>query len=97
MHFNVITRFNNCFKRKQTSSLSSPVIMLLLKLIRIKEATAADCVSILCDLKVNYESYFGVRILDSALIIAPQLSNRYITNQILPNKVIDKKYSFIKF
>ncbi|CAF4088599.1 unnamed protein product, partial [Rotaria sordida] len=41
------------------SSLSSPVIMLLLKLVRIKEATAADCVSILCDLKVNYESYFG--------------------------------------
>ncbi|CAF0840127.1 unnamed protein product [Rotaria sordida] len=70
---------------------------LLVLNIRIKEATAADCVSILCDLKVNYESYFGVRILDSALIIAPQLSNRYITNQILPNKVIDKKYSFIKF
>ncbi len=32
-----------------------------------------------------------VRILDSALVIAAQLSNRYITNRFLPDKAIGKK------
>jgi len=55
----------------------------------VKEPTVADCVSILRGLKDRYESHFGVRILDSALVIAAQLSNRYITNRFLPDKAID--------
>jgi ATP-dependent Clp protease ATP-binding subunit ClpB len=31
-----------------------------------------------------------VRILDSSLVIAAQLSNRYITNRFLPDKAIGK-------
>ncbi len=34
-----------------------------------------------------------VRILDSALVIAAQLSNRYITNRFLPDKAIGKNNS----
>ncbi|CAF1252716.1 unnamed protein product [Rotaria sp. Silwood1] len=55
----------------------------------VKEPTVADCVSILRGIKDRYESHFGVRILDSALVIAAQLSNRYITNRFLPDKAID--------
>ncbi|CAF2103970.1 unnamed protein product [Rotaria magnacalcarata] len=55
----------------------------------VKEPSVADCVSILRGLKDRYESHFGVRILDSALVIAAQLSNRYITNRFLPDKAID--------
>lgn len=57
--------------------------------VMVKEPTVADCVSILRGLKDRYETHFGVRILDSALVIAAQLSNRYITNRFLPDKAID--------
>jgi ATP-dependent Clp protease ATP-binding subunit ClpB len=57
--------------------------------VMVKEPNVADCVSILRGLKDRYESHFGVRILDSALVIAAQLSNRYITNRFLPDKAID--------
>lgn len=57
--------------------------------VMVKEPSVADCVSILRGLKDRYESHFGVRILDSALVIAAQLSNRYITNRFLPDKAID--------
>ena len=55
----------------------------------VKEPTVADCVSILRGLKDRYESHFGVRILDSALVIAAHLSDRYITDRCLPDKAID--------
>jgi ATP-dependent Clp protease ATP-binding subunit ClpB len=61
--------------------------------VMVKEPNVADCVSILRGLKDRYESHFGVRILDSALVIAAQLSNRYITNRFLPDKAIGMKYS----
>ncbi|UJR29297.1 hypothetical protein I4U23_010511 [Adineta vaga] len=57
--------------------------------VMVKEPNVADCVSILRGLKDRYESHFGVRILDSSLVIAAQLSNRYITNRFLPDKAID--------
>jgi ATP-dependent Clp protease ATP-binding subunit ClpB len=59
--------------------------------VMVKEPSVADCVSILRGLKDRYESHFGVRILDSALVIAAQLSNRYITNRFLPDKAIGKR------
>ena len=46
-------------------------------------------VSILRGLKEKYEVHHGVRILDSALIAAAQLSDRYITDRFLPDKAID--------
>jgi ATP-dependent Clp protease ATP-binding subunit ClpB len=48
-----------------------------------------DTVSILRGLKEKYELHHGVRILDSALVAAATLSNRYITDRFLPDKAID--------
>jgi len=55
----------------------------------VKEPTVPDTISILRGLKERYESHHGVRILDSALVLAAQMANRYITNRFLPDKAID--------
>lgn len=55
----------------------------------VTEPTVADTVSILRGLKEKYELHHGVRITDSALVSAAQLSNRYITDRFLPDKAID--------
>jgi ATP-dependent Clp protease ATP-binding subunit ClpB len=46
-------------------------------------------VSILRGIKEKYELHHGVRITDSALVAAAQLSHRYITDRFLPDKAID--------
>ena len=53
------------------------------------EPTVEDTVSILRGLKEKYEVHHGVRIMDSALVSAATLSNRYITDRFLPDKAID--------
>ena len=55
----------------------------------IAEPTVEDTVSILRGLKEKYELHHGVRISDSALVAATNLSNRYITDRFLPDKAID--------
>ncbi|QEG22622.1 ATP-dependent chaperone ClpB [Mariniblastus fucicola] len=55
----------------------------------VGEPTVEDTVSILRGLKQRYETHHGVRITDSALVAAAQLSNRYITDRFLPDKAID--------
>ncbi|CAF3115926.1 unnamed protein product [Rotaria sp. Silwood2] len=55
----------------------------------VEEVSINDCISILHSLKDRYELKFGVQILDSALILAAQLSHHYIINQFLPDKAID--------
>ena len=40
-------------------------------------------------LKEKYEVHHGVRITDSAIIAAAELSHRYITDRFLPDKAID--------
>ncbi len=55
----------------------------------VDEPTVEDTISILRGLKEKYELHHGVRILDSAIVAAAQLSNRYITNRFLPDKAID--------
>src|SRR5690606_9515530 len=40
-------------------------------------------------LKERYEVHHGVRITDSALVAASQLSARYISDRFLPDKAID--------
>ncbi|MDU3176133.1 MAG: AAA family ATPase, partial [Corynebacterium striatum] len=53
------------------------------------EPSVEDTVGILRGLKERYEVHHGVRIMDSALVSAAELSNRYITNRFLPDKAID--------
>jgi len=55
----------------------------------VAEPTVEDTVSILRGLKEKYEVHHGVRITDSALVAAANLSNRYISDRFLPDKAID--------
>jgi len=55
----------------------------------VNEPTVEDTITILRGLKERYEVHHGVRIKDSALIFAAELSNRYITDRFLPDKAID--------
>lgn len=55
----------------------------------VKEPTVEDTVSILRGLKEKYEVHHGVRIKDSAIMAAAQLSDRYIADRFLPDKAID--------
>ncbi|HTP75984.1 MAG TPA: ATP-dependent chaperone ClpB [Rhizomicrobium sp.] len=55
----------------------------------VSEPTVEDTISILRGLKEKYEVHHGVRITDSAIVAAAQLSNRYITDRFLPDKAID--------
>ena len=55
----------------------------------VGEPTVEDSISILRGLKEKYELHHGVRITDSAIVAAAQLSNRYITDRFLPDKAID--------
>jgi len=57
--------------------------------IMIEEPSIEDTVSILRGLKDRYEIHHGVRITDSAIIAAAQLSERYISDRFLPDKAID--------
>jgi ATP-dependent Clp protease ATP-binding subunit ClpB len=55
----------------------------------VTEPTVEDTISILRGLKEKYEVHHGVRITDSAIVAAAQLSHRYIADRFLPDKAID--------
>lgn len=55
----------------------------------VDEPSLEDTIAILRGLKEKYEVHHGVRIKDSALIAAGQLSQRYITDRHLPDKAVD--------
>ncbi|KAF5193714.1 Chaperone protein clpb [Thalictrum thalictroides] len=55
----------------------------------VAEPSVPDTISILRGLKERYEGHHGVRIQDRALVMAAQLSARYITGRHLPDKAID--------
>ncbi len=55
----------------------------------VGEPSVEDTVSILRGLKDKYEVHHGVRILDSALVSAAVLANRYLTERKMPDKAID--------
>ena len=57
--------------------------------VTIQEPSVEDTISILRGIKEKYEIHHGVRIADSALVAAAELSNRYITSRFLPDKAID--------
>ncbi|MEX2167989.1 MAG: ATP-dependent chaperone ClpB [Pirellulales bacterium] len=56
----------------------------------VGEPNVEDTIAILRGLKPRYEAHHkGVKIKDSALVAAAELSNRYITDRFLPDKAID--------
>jgi ATP-dependent Clp protease ATP-binding subunit ClpB len=57
--------------------------------VMVDEPSVEDTIAILRGLKERYENHHGVRIQDSALIAAAELSDRYIADRFLPDKAID--------
>ena len=55
----------------------------------IDQPSVDNAISILRGLKERYEVHHGVKILDSALVAAATLSDRYISDRFLPDKAID--------
>jgi len=57
--------------------------------IYVSEPTIEDTIAVLRGIKEKYEVHHGVKIKDSALIAAAELSARYITDRFLPDKAVD--------
>ncbi|MDO4558093.1 MAG: AAA family ATPase [Planctomycetia bacterium] len=58
--------------------------------VMISEPTVENTIAILRGLKPRYEAYHvGVKVKDSALVAAAELSHRYIADRFLPDKAID--------
>ena len=55
----------------------------------VDEPSIDDTIAILRGIKEKYEVHHGVRISDSAILAAAQLSARYITERHLPDKAVD--------
>ncbi len=55
----------------------------------LEEPTVEQCVEILRGIKPNYEKHHGVKIDESALYAAAELSERFVTDRHLPDKAID--------
>ena len=55
----------------------------------VDEPTVEDTISILRGLKEKFEIHHGIRIHDSAIVVAAKLSHRYIQDRFLPDKAID--------
>lgn len=57
--------------------------------VQIEEPSIQDSISILRGLKEKFETHHGITIEDEAIIVAAQLSHRYIQDRFLPDKAID--------
>ncbi|OYT10895.1 MAG: ATP-dependent chaperone ClpB [Bacteroidetes bacterium 4572_112] len=57
--------------------------------VMVNEPDTESAISILRGIKDKYESHHKVRIQDSAIISAVELSQRYISDRFLPDKAID--------
>src|SRR3989344_1134681 len=55
----------------------------------VDEPSVEDTVSMLRGIKNKYELHHGIKITDSAIITAVNLSSRYIADRFLPDKAID--------
>ena len=57
--------------------------------IEVLEPNVNEAIKILTGLREKYEKHHGVKITDSAIKAAVELSNRYLTDRFLPDKAID--------
>jgi len=57
--------------------------------IYVQEPSIEDTIAVLRGIKEKYEVHHGVKIKDSALVAAAELSARYITDRFLPDKAVD--------
>lgn len=68
---------------------SDPALERRFQPIFVTEPTVEDTLSILRGIKEKYELHHGLRIKDSALSSAAELSARYIPDRFLPDKAVD--------
>jgi len=66
-----------------------PALKRRFKTISVEEPSVEETVRILGALRPHYEKHHGVKIEDEALYQAARLSDRYVTDQFLPDKAID--------
>jgi ATP-dependent Clp protease ATP-binding subunit ClpC len=66
-----------------------PALKRRFKTIVVEEPSIEMAVEILRGLRPHYEKHHGVKITDDALIEAARLTDRYVTDQFLPDKAID--------
>ncbi len=57
--------------------------------VMVEEPSVEDTIAILRGIKERYEVHHGVRIKDTALVAAANLSDRYIADRFLPDKAVD--------
>jgi ATP-dependent Clp protease ATP-binding subunit ClpB len=57
--------------------------------IHVQEVTIEGCISILRGIKQGFEIHHGIRIDDTALVAAAQMTARYVPDRALPDKAID--------
>lgn len=57
--------------------------------IMVNEPSIEDTIAILRGIKEKYEVHHGVKINDSAIVAAAELSQRYISDRQLPDKAVD--------
>jgi len=66
-----------------------PALKRRFKTIYVEEPNVEESVKILKGLRPQYEKHHGVKVTDDALQQAARLSDRYVTDQFLPDKAID--------
>jgi len=66
-----------------------PALKRRFKTILVEEPSVEETVKIMKGLRPHYERHHGVKITDEALHQAARLSDRYVTDQFLPDKAID--------
>ncbi len=59
------------------------------QIVYVGEPDVEDTIAILRGLRERYETHHKVRIKDSAIVAAAELSHRYISDRFLPDKAID--------
>jgi len=76
-------------KEYQKHIESDPALERRFQPIYVTEPSIDDTISILRGIKEKYEMHHGLKIKDSALISAAELSARYIPDRFLPDKAVD--------
>src|SRR5207342_1371361 len=66
-----------------------PALERRLQPVLVSEPTVAETIEILTGLKDRYEAFHRVRITEEAIVVAAELSDRYIRDRFLPDKAID--------
>ncbi|GAB2896008.1 type VI secretion system ATPase TssH [Paralcaligenes ginsengisoli] len=66
-----------------------PALARRFQVVKLDEPDVATTVQILRGLKDQYETAHGVTVRDDAIVAAAELSSRYITGRLLPDKAVD--------